>query len=114
MTQHKQRALTGATIVLSLAMIAAPLAFAKGSHHSTGEPGESPGPESGEGSAKDFAADAKPKKAVIEASRDMIQTNEINAILARLSAAEMKARSPLAIDRIENQEARLQAALKKI
>lgn len=126
MTRHKQWALTGAAIALLLAVTAAPLtvdrhggvginqALAKGSHRAGSEPGEGPGPEPGEGSAKDAVADAKAKKAAIDASQDMIATNRIDALLSRLSVAEMKAKSPLARAFIEKEEARLQATLKKV
>jgi hypothetical protein len=119
MTQQKRRALTNTAMVLSLAMIATPLtidqrrgvgisqALAQGGHrgHSASRAG------SGEGSPNDVIADAKEKKAAIDASQDAAIMKRVNMLQQQLDTAELKA-SGLTKVLIEREEKTLQAILK--
>jgi hypothetical protein len=119
MTQQQRRVLKNAAMVFSLAMIATPLAIdqhggvgisqalAQGGHrgHSASRGG------SGEGSPNDVVADAKEKKAAIDASQDAAIMKRVNMIQQRLDAAELKA-SGLTKAQIEREENTLQKILK--
>ena len=122
MAQQERRVLTSAAVVLSLAIIATPLtidqrggvgisqALAHGGH--SGQSASRTG--SGEGSPGDLSADAKEKKAAIEASQDVAAMNRLNRLQQQLDAAELKPSSVLAKLLIERQEKRLQALQNKI
>jgi hypothetical protein len=116
MTQLKHRALTSAITALSLAIVAVPLtidqhgsvgisqALAKGGHH--GHSASRTG--SGEGSPNDVIADAKEKKAAIEASQDAAIMKHVNTLQQQLDAAELDPPSGLARVMIEREEKTLQ------
>jgi hypothetical protein len=67
----------------------------------------------GEGSPKDVIADAKEKKAAIEASQDVAAMNGLNTVRQQLDA-ELKASSGSAKVTIEGEEKTLQAIQKKL
>ena len=121
MTQQQRRVLKNAAMVFSLAMIATPLAIdqhggvgisqalAQGGHrgHSASRGG------SGEGSPNDVVADAKEKKAAIEASQDAAIMDGVNMLHQQLEA-ELKVSSGSAKVTIEGEEKTLQAIQKKL
>src|SRR5215469_16580033 len=114
MNQHKHRASTSAIAVLSLAIVAAPLtidqrgsvgisqALANHHDHSASRAG------SGEGSPKDVIADAKEKKAAIQASQEAVAMKRITTLQQQLDAAELDPPSAMAKVMIDREEKALQ------